>query len=96
MQISKNFYFVLILHLILGKVTKVLVEKLSTSEVISQKPLGGGGREHLYSAFRVKKAVAKLKLYQSSKNETVVYGIKSPFKINFGKNSFFSDSVNIL
>ena len=40
-QISKIFYFVLILHLILGKVTKFLVEKLSTSEVISQKPHGG-------------------------------------------------------
>ena len=36
-----SFYFVLILHLILGKVTKFLVENLSTSEVISQKPLGG-------------------------------------------------------
>ena len=34
------FYFVLILHLILEKVTKFLVEKLSTSEVISQKPHG--------------------------------------------------------
>ena len=32
--------FCLILHLILGKVTKFLVEKLSTSEVISQKPHG--------------------------------------------------------
>ena len=31
----------IILHLILGKVTKFLVEKLSTSEVISQKPHGG-------------------------------------------------------
>ena len=35
--------FVLILHLILGKVTKSLVEKLSTSEVISKEPHGGGG-----------------------------------------------------
>ena len=41
MQVSKLFYFVLILHLILEKVTKVIVEKLSTSEVISQKPLRG-------------------------------------------------------
>ena len=40
-KFSKNFYFVLILHLISGKVTKFLVEKLSTSEVISQKPYGG-------------------------------------------------------
>ena len=31
--------FFLILHLILGKVTKVLVEKPSTFEVIRQKPL---------------------------------------------------------
>ena len=33
-----NCYVFLIVHLILGKVTKVLVEKLSTSEGISQKP----------------------------------------------------------
>ena len=39
--ISKKFYFFLILYLILGKVTKFVVEKLSTSEVISQKPHGG-------------------------------------------------------
>ena len=45
-QISKKFYFSLILHLILGKVTKFLVEKLSISEVISQKPHGGGGVEN--------------------------------------------------
>ena len=32
--------FLLILHLILGKFTNFLVEKLSTSEVISQKPHG--------------------------------------------------------
>ena len=49
---TKNFYFFLILHLILGKVTKFLVEKLSTSEVISQKPHGGGGMEN--TPFRVK------------------------------------------
>ena len=35
---QKFFYFVLILYLIFEKVTKFLVEKLSTSEVISQKP----------------------------------------------------------
>ena len=38
----EKFYFVLILHLILGEVTKFLLEKLSTSEVISQKSHGGG------------------------------------------------------
>ena len=41
--IFKIFYFALILHilhLILGKVTKFLVERLFTSEVISQKPHG--------------------------------------------------------
>ena len=38
----ENFYFFLILHLILGKVTKFLVEKLSTSEIISQKSHRGG------------------------------------------------------
>ena len=42
-QIWKIFCFVLILHLILGKVTKFQVGKLSTSEVISQKPDRGGG-----------------------------------------------------
>ena len=35
------FYFVLILRLILGKLTKFLVEKLSTSEVMRQKPKRG-------------------------------------------------------
>ena len=49
----KKIYFFLILHLILGKVTKFLVEKLSTSEVISQKPHERGGK-HPPSAFRVK------------------------------------------
>ena len=34
-------FFVLIPHLILGKVAKFLVGKLSTSDVISQKPHGG-------------------------------------------------------
>ena len=34
MQISKIVYFGLVLHLILGKVTKVPVEKFSTSEVV--------------------------------------------------------------
>ena len=35
------FYFVLIPHLILGKVTKFLLEKISISEVISQNLAGG-------------------------------------------------------
>ena len=52
-EISKMFYFVLILHLILGKFTKFLVEKLSTSEDISQKSHRGGGVEIPPSAFRV-------------------------------------------
>ena len=43
MQMSKMFYFVLILHLILGKVTKFLADMLSISKVISQNPHGGGG-----------------------------------------------------
>ena len=44
----EKFYFFLILHFILGKVAKFLVEKLSTSEVISHKPHrgGGGGGKH--------------------------------------------------
>ena len=49
----EKVYFFLILHLILGKVTNFLAEKLSTSEVISQKPQGEGGK-HPLSAFRVK------------------------------------------
>ena len=50
---GKNYFF-LILHLILGKAAKFLVENLSTSEVISQKPHGGGGWKTPPSAFRVK------------------------------------------
>ena len=38
-KFQKKLFF-LILNLILGKVTKFLVEKLSTSEVISQEPHG--------------------------------------------------------
>ena len=37
----ENLLFVLILHLILGKVTKLPVEKLSISEVISKNLTGG-------------------------------------------------------
>ena len=37
------FYFILILHLISGKVTKLLLEKLSTSEVLRQNLTGGRG-----------------------------------------------------
>ena len=37
----------------IGKASKFVVEKLSTSEVISQKP-HGGGKHALRSAFRVK------------------------------------------
>ena len=40
-KFQKKIYFFLILHLMSEKVTKFLVEKLSTSEVISQKPHGG-------------------------------------------------------
>ena len=40
-KFRKIFYVFLILHLILGNVTKFLVEKPSTSEIISQKPHGG-------------------------------------------------------
>ena len=50
----EKFYFFLILHLILGKAAKFLVEKLSSSEVISQKPHREGGVENTPSAFRVK------------------------------------------
>ena len=47
----KKIYFLLILHLILDKAAKFLVGKLSTSEVISQKPHGGWKTPP--SAFRV-------------------------------------------
>ena len=40
-KISKKIYFFLILHLILGKAAKFLVEKRSTSEVIRQQPHDG-------------------------------------------------------
>ena len=39
---SKFLNFALIIHLISGKVTKFLLEKFPTSEVISQKPHEGG------------------------------------------------------
>ena len=39
----ENFLFLPNSTFILGKVTKFLVERLSTSEVISQKPHRGGG-----------------------------------------------------
>ena len=42
LQISKIFNFFLILHLILGG-PKILLEKFSTSEVMSQKYYGRGG-----------------------------------------------------
>ena len=48
MQISTIFYFVPILLLISGKVTKFLVEKLFTSEVISQKLILWLKRSHFY------------------------------------------------
>ena len=41
-KFRNKIIFFLILHLILGKVTKFVIEKLSTSEIISQKPHGGG------------------------------------------------------
>ena len=43
---EKKIFF-LILHLILGIVTKFLVEKLSTSDVIRQKPHRGGWKTPL-------------------------------------------------
>ena len=47
---EKKIIFFVIMHLILGKVKKFPVEKLSTSEVISQKP-HGGSKTPLPSAF---------------------------------------------
>ena len=59
MQISKKFYFLLILYLMSGKVTKCVLEKLSASKFISHKHHGvgggvGGGKMFSQSAFRVK------------------------------------------
>ena len=52
----KNLILFLILHLKLENVAKFLVEKLSISEVISQKPHGGGVENTPpHSAFRVNK-----------------------------------------
>ena len=48
-------------HLILGKVTKFLVEKLSTSEVISQKPHGGWKTPPHLSALRVRTGVQNVR-----------------------------------
>ena len=50
-KFQKNLFF-LILHLILRKAAKFVVEKLSTSEVISQKP-HGEVENTLPCAFRV-------------------------------------------
>ena len=48
----RKIYIFLILHLILDKAAKFLVEKRSTSEVISQKPHGGGGVENTHTSHR--------------------------------------------
>ena len=49
------FNFVLILHLISGKVAKCLVEKLSVSTInVTGGGRGGGGLENIPRAFRVK------------------------------------------
>ena len=53
-QISKKIYFFLILDLIFDKAARFLAEKLSTSEVIGQKPHGGLVENTPPSAFRVK------------------------------------------
>ena len=52
----EKMYFFLVLNLILDKAAKFLVEKLSTSEVISQKP-HGGWKTPPPIAFRVKENV---------------------------------------
>ena len=51
---EKKNYFFLILHLILEKVTKFLIEKLSTSEVISQKSVN-----NIVSTGNIKRIVDK-------------------------------------
>ena len=67
-KFRKKFYFSLILHLILGKAAKFLVEKLSTSEVISQKTSRGGveNTPPPPSAFRVN---SRAKLISNANSE---------------------------
>ena len=60
MQISKIFYFVVILNLISGKVTKFLVEKHSTKDL-----MGGGNTP---SEFRVNELLPEIP-YDSSKSD---------------------------
>ena len=79
-KFGKNYFF-LFLHLILGKVTKLLVEKLSTSEIISQKPHGGGGGgwKTPPSAFRVKTLQLSSKKYSTPAQtySLVIYTVRS-------------------
>ena len=53
------------LYLILGKVTKFLLEKLSTSEVICEKPHGDGNPPPPPNAFRVKVEMSQLRLQEN-------------------------------
>ena len=69
MQISKKIYCFPILHLILGKVTKFLAEKLSTSEVIST---GRGGKHPLPLVCNGTVKNTKTR-DQTSKTETLIY-----------------------
>ena len=47
LQILKSFNFSLILHEMLGKVTRIQVLKFATSEVISKNNFNGGGKHPL-------------------------------------------------
>ena len=78
-KFQKRIYFFLILHLILGKVTKFLVERLSTSDVISQNLTGGGVENTPRSAFRVKEqsySIRASKWYPNERN--LVHGHETP------------------
>ena len=82
------------MHLILGKAAKFLVEKVTTSEVISQKPHGGGAFRVKATAILMKKSISKkdMQLYfylqrcpfirsrwQSTSDEDVSIEVKSLF-----------------
>ena len=81
------FYFVLILHLILGKVTKFQVEKLSTSEVINQKPQGRWKTPGL--ALRVKAQNGSHLYEKYSVFPTVTIFFKSAFLCNLMQEIVF-------
>ena len=95
-QISKKNLFFLILHLILGKAAKFVVEKLSTSEVISQKPHGGGkhpppvllGLRGELTYWRHLFLIAHYSVQMSSFYLKICQEVDTPYQISATKNFF--------